>query len=44
MIENKKLKVFIFSTSGMTRPATLFLTYLILFKKHKDYNNIKKLS
>ena len=44
MIENKNLKVFICSNSGMTRTSTLLLTYLVLFKKHKDHNNIKKLT
>lgn len=44
MINNKKLKVFVHCSSGISRAPTVVLAYLCLFKRVPEWSNIIKTS
>ena len=42
-IDNKKQKLFVHCTTGVSRAPTLVLVYLALFCKHENYDNFEVL-
>jgi hypothetical protein len=44
MVNNKGLKVFVHCASGHTRAMTVVILYLAFYKKHRDWNDLDKLS